>query len=137
MDFKVTNLLYRFSNPGHVWSVRKGLFDHVGIETSVGTIISASPNTGGVAEISKTEFAGSQSPKHNGYPGNLPAWQVEARARTLIGKPYSVRTNNCEHLVTEVHGLKRTSPQLQFWVSVAVISLIGFAAFNIAKNKTA
>lgn len=125
------------AQPGHVWSVWKGIVRHVGIETLAGTIISASPKFGGVAEISKHEFADNQSPKHKGFPGSLSAWQVDARARGLVGQAYSVWKNNCEHFVNEAHGLNRTSPQLQAWAATGVILLISFAVFSVAKKRVA
>jgi len=137
MTSSVDVSFFHATRPGHVWSVWKGVVRHVGIETLAGTIISASPNIGGVAETSKHEFAGDQCPKHKGFPGNLSAWQVEARARSLIGQAYSVWKNNCEHFVNEAHGLNRVSPQLQAWATAGVVLLISFAVFSVAKKRVA
>jgi hypothetical protein len=131
-----SNGFFLISRVGHVWAVRKGPFMHVGLETSSGTIIAASPATRGVAEISKTDFAGDQLPKYRGYLGLLTGWEVEARAYDLIGTPYAFWRDNCEHLVTKAHGLKKHSPQLQAWIIFGVVCFLSFVAmFTIRKNR--
>jgi len=56
----------------------------------------------------------------DGYPGNLPGWEVVHRARSLIGTQYDLLTKNCEQFVTFVHGLKPQSTQLALTVVIAL-----------------
>lgn len=130
MELNIDEMFFNVSRPGHIWAVRKGPFTHLGLETSNGTMISASPFTRGVAEISKEEFADGQTPLYFGYPGHLPYWEVELRAFKLIGKPYTFWKNNCEHLVTEAHGLQKHSPQFRYWAMAGIVCLVGFVAFK-------
>lgn len=117
--------------PGQVLKRRKGLFlTHKGIYTGKGTVIDATPENG-VAERSLVEFADGQQVKDGGYPGNLSLETVLARAEGMIGAPYSYTGDNCEHLVTSVHGLKKESPQLQTLAAVGLF-VLAFVVVNKA-----
>lgn len=83
-------------------------------------VISTSARAGGVREESWDTFAQGRVVSVEGYPGNLPRWEVVRRARLLIGTRYDLLSKNCEQFVTFVHGLKPQSAQLAFTVLIAL-----------------
>lgn len=117
--------------PGEVVAVDAGplgLFQHVGIVTEFGTVISNSKRSGCVAEESLSEFSCGRLVRSLGYPGGLPPYQVVCRARSQIGEPWSLFSSNCEHLVNYAHGLERRSPQLeQATVALLLVTIVGAA----------
>ncbi len=116
--------------PGTVVAVSVGPVDHVGILTDrqidgLPTVISNSLRAAGVAEESLLTFGSGKQVRVIGFPGNLSPREVLQRARSRIGKPWSLLKWNCEHFVHWAHGLKPTSPQLAVAVALA---LLGIAA---------
>jgi len=83
-------------------------------------VISTSARSGGVREEPWDVFAQGSVVMVDGYPGNLPGWEVVHRARSLIGTQYDLLTKNCEQFVTFVHGLKPQSTQLALTVVIAL-----------------
>jgi len=124
-------------NPGDVVSVMIGLIEHFGIVSDrqidgMLSIISNSRRTGQVAEEAANAFAAGKTIKVYGYPSTLMPATVIARARSQLGKPYSLATWNCEHFIRWAHGSKVVSPQLQ----VAVIaSLVLLGLFYWVKHR--
>ena len=104
-----------------------GVYEHVGVMTDSGTIVSASKRRGCVAEESPEDFSDGRPIYAKGYPGELPADQVVKRAREMIGKRYDVVFNNCEHVVRHAHGVPRRSPHLRAIGAMAVggLALLG------------
>lgn len=103
--------------PGTIVSVSEGVIEHFGVVTVVPMwgeplVISSSGKVGRVVEQPLSEFAGGQEVRAYGYPGQLSVFEVVSRARSQVGREYSVLTWNCEHFVRWVHGLKPESPQL-------------------------
>ena len=98
--------------PGDVVAASRGIFDHVGIVTDAGTVISNSGRRGRVVEETLNQFAAGSSIRRVGYLGALPPHVVVARARSQLGRRYNLLASNCEHLVHYAHGLPRRSPQL-------------------------
>jgi len=84
---------------GQAIVVRKGPFDHLGLKTSLGMVIDASPETGGVTERSFQEFSGGKPVRSADIEPAFSPTETVARARAKIGKPYNPFTANCEHLV--------------------------------------
>ena len=122
------------AGPGQVLKRRKGMMLwHLGIYTDRGTVIDATPENG-TSERSLDDFAEGKKVLDGGYPGNLPNWLVVENAKRMIGEAYSVGRNNCEHLVSHAHGLKKSSPQLQAFMAIGIFALLVFA---VAQSKKA
>lgn len=83
-------------------------------------VISTSSRSGEVREESWDVFAQGRVVTADGYPGNLPGWEVVRRARSLVGTRYDLLTKNCEQFVTFVHGLEPQSTQLALTVVIAL-----------------
>jgi hypothetical protein len=90
-------------------------------------VISNSARAGGIAEESWETFAGGQTVISEGYPNNLPPYEVLHRARSLIGTKYQLLNWNCEHLTRYAHGLEPQSPQIAATLLIAAVA-IGVAA---------
>ncbi|PCI40443.1 MAG: hypothetical protein COB46_06970 [Rhodospirillaceae bacterium] len=119
--------------PGQVLKRRKDVFVwHMGIYTGRGTVIDTVP-TNGTSERSLADFADGKEVLDGGYPGNLQNWLVVENAKRMIGEAYSFARSNCEHLVSQAHGLKKSSPQLQILAAFGVITLIAFAMAQTKK----
>lgn len=114
--------------PGSVVSMPKGPVRHVGIVDWHGAIIHASKKSGKVVRDPVEAFADGRPIRQEGYPGDLPPETVVARAEQWIGTPYRLFTDNCEHLVTHAHGLKRKSPQVRKALVTAGMLLAAFIA---------
>jgi len=119
--------------PGQVLKRRKGVFIwHLGIYTDRGTVIDTIPKNG-TSERSLADFADGKEVLDGGYPGNLQNWLVVENAKRMVGEAYSFARSNCEHLVSQAHGLKKSSPQLQVFAAVGIIALIAFAITQTKK----
>lgn len=92
-------------------------------------VISNSARSGGVREESWDIFSGGQPVTVVGYPGDLPNHEVVHRARLRIGTQYRLFDWNCEHYVTQVHGLRPQSLQVAVTVALAALG-IGMVAFT-------
>lgn len=86
-------------------------------------VISNSNRGGGVVEESWDSFCQGRAPAVEGYPGNLPCYQVLSRARLCVGKGYRLLDWNCEHFVMYAHGLKPESWQVLVTFATAAIAL--------------
>lgn len=86
-------------------------------------VISTSFRTGGVREEPWDVFAERCNVTVDDYPGALPSHEVLRRARSLIGAQYDVFTMNCEHFVTDVHGLKPRSSQVALTFAIAAVCI--------------
>lgn len=114
---------------GSVVSIDKILYRHVGIDTGDGRVIHASKKKGIWVWEPVGEFSEGKPIRYEGYPGNLPGDEVVGRAARLVGRRYNLFTNNCEHLVTEAHGLPRQSSQLRGWAfAVSALLLVSVLA---------
>jgi len=114
-------------SPGDVLSVWKGFYRHKGIYVGDGRVIAASRDHGCVVDQTLDEFTEGQNLKNEGFPGQRSRDKVVEAARVQIGRPYALFTDNCEHLVNEAHGLRKSSPQLQT-AAVAGLALIALIA---------
>src|SRR6185436_17217370 len=109
------NLLSRyFFRPGDVVAVSFGFYRHVGLvsdslhwPTAEPLVFSGTARLGIFAEEPLSAFAQNRVVTYDGYPGALPRREVIQRARSLLGQPWHLLFNNCEHLVREAHGLPR------------------------------
>jgi len=105
--------------PGQIIGVRVGTVTHLGIvsdhfdEHGIPLIYSNSLRSGRVALEPLVEFKGPYEFATVAQPTNLPAWQVLARARHMLGMRWNLFTWNCEHFVFSAYGLPPQSPQLQ------------------------
>lgn len=113
--------------PGTVVSVPfLGVFRHKGIVSDwfhdgAPTVISNSPNAGGVTEEQWTAFAAGNQVTVEGYPSSLPPSTVVQRARERIGSRYQLFNWNCEHLVSYAHGRQPATPQVAAVVALAIL----------------
>ena len=101
---------------GHLLCVEHTLYEHVGISDGQGMVYENSHARKGRGLVSYEEFSSGKSIIDLGLlPGSLPVPIMMARAKALIAdsKSYRLLTNNCEHFVRQVCGLKITSPQIQ------------------------
>ena len=121
----------QFLKPGEVVSVPEKFYRHLGIDLGDGTVIHASKKKRKVVCEPMGEFAEGKQIRYEGYPGKLPPEQVIDRASELIGQPFRLFSENCEHLVTHAHGLKRRSPQVESWLIVAGVVIL---ALVVAKK---
>ncbi len=115
--------------PGTVISVKVGLVWHVGIVTErridgYPTVISNSQKVGHVAEETLPEFAGAGLVRVLGYLGNLEPSIVLRRARSQLGRGWSLVYSNCEHFVRWAHGLRPVSPQLRAGLAIGSFVLL-------------
>lgn len=54
-----------------------------------------------------------------------------AKAKSLVGKPYSLVSYNCEHFASEVTSGVAESRQ----ITIAAVSLVGLVLFNLMRKK--
>lgn len=125
-------LLPNFS-PGTVVARNYTFFNHIGIVSDRWfngyPMIFTSTWSRGVIEIPWLEFADGGHVESLGFWGKLPALQVLARARALLGRSYHFFNFNCDHFVRYAHGLKVESPQLQGTAAVlTAVAVVGLAA---------
>lgn len=122
--------------PGMVISVPVGLFVHRGIVagwTIDGTllVISSSLRRGCATEETLEDFSQGNLVTIEGFRGSLTPEVVVSRARSMIGRAWSI-LDNCEHFVARACGEKPSSQQLQKW---AWGTLIGVAIMAAAKAR--
>lgn len=117
----------RLLQVGSIVEVDRGFYRHLGLfygwRGQTPMILVNLPS--GTKVQSLDEFSNGQSVYVKGYPSNLLDWQVLTRAKSVINKPYSWLSWNCEHFVNFAHGLKVESPQVLSWAALA--STIGLA----------
>ncbi|MFO0933034.1 MAG: lecithin retinol acyltransferase family protein [Planctomycetota bacterium] len=105
---------------------------HVGVVSSVGPdgvrVISASARRGGVYDESLEDFAQGGAVYRPAIPRFVARDEVLARARGHLGRRYRLFSGNCEHLVYEVLGHPRRSPQLSTWLRGAAATAASVAA---------
>jgi hypothetical protein len=116
----------QWPEPGTIVSCRVGLWNHKGIvsDRQIGgkpTVLANSMRSGGFIELTWDDFSGGQHVFLDGYPGQLPSWEVIHRARSLYDRKYDAIFWNCEHFVNVCHGLRPGSPQL---IVTAVVALL-------------
>lgn len=126
-------MLEKILQPGSVISVPKGPVRHFGIVDWHSAVIHASKKSGMVVCESLEVFADGKPVRQEGYPGNLPPEIVVARAEEWIGTPYRLFTDNCDHLYTDAHGLKRKSPQVKKALLMAGTLLVTFIVARRAR----
>jgi hypothetical protein len=92
-------------------------------------VISGSGRAGCVLEEPWDAFADGSAATIEGYPSQLPAFDVLRRARAHIGTRYRLFDWNCDHVVAVAHGQKPESPQVAATTAAVVLALsIGFLA---------
>jgi hypothetical protein len=100
-----------------------GIFNHVGVLVAPNTVLQNTPEKGEhLAAV--PEFAAGQPIKV--LPTGANPSGVIARARRVLSnaKPYHPISRNCEHTATEVvRGFAR-SPQLLFFVGLAIVIML-------------
>jgi len=105
---------------------------HVGVVSSVGPegvrVISASARRGGVYDEPLDDFAQGGAVYRPAIPRFVPRDEAVARARGHLGRRYRLFSGNCEHLVYEVMGHPRRSPQLATWLRGVAATAASVAA---------
>ncbi|MCK0070864.1 lecithin retinol acyltransferase family protein [Kordiimonas laminariae] len=96
---------------------KDGLFSrviqHKGIATGANTVVHACKDVGCVVEETIETFGKGQLIVSEGIPAYEQGSRSVEMARSLIGKPYDVLRDNCEHMVNLVSGHGKRSPQLE------------------------
>ena len=85
-----------------------GVFRHYGVVTARGTVISNSRAAGGVVEQSLYEFKNGRRLMRHGRSDTEHAFQIEARARRKLGRPYDLTGSNCIDFTQHTHRRKPT-----------------------------
>ena len=101
-------------------AVSVGLFVHKGLVTGNDhfgnpLVTSSSFRRGMAVEEPMGAFSSGKDVTLLGFRGTLPPVQCAARARSMIGRRWTLDLN-CEHFVAVACGEEPTSPQLQFWL---------------------
>ena len=97
------NTLSRF-RAGTVIGVPVFGMTHLGTMTSLGTVIANSKLHRKVVEQSLEEFSDGRPITYAKYPSGLPWFVVEARARSLLGRPYDLRRSTVSTSRTQFMG---------------------------------
>lgn len=98
-----------------------GVFRHYGVVTSRGTVISNSRAGGGVIEQSLAAFENGNSVRRHGGSGEAHPFQIEARARRMLGRSYDLTGSNCIDFTRHTH--KQTATPWQ--VGRATLMAVG------------
>lgn len=118
---------------GDVLSVPKLTFRHFMIVVAPGVVVHASKDKGCVVREHIQDAAKNRTITSHGRWASISNEEILARAKNLVGRPYKLFSGNCEHLVREISGVKRASPQL-----VTAVAVLGLAACLIwGRNRTA
>lgn len=118
---------------GEILSVDRHVCWHYMIVVGTNSVIHATKKGGVVRSNLSDEIAGRVVRNHGRWTTQSDA-EVVGRAYEMIGKPYGLLTQNCEHFVRLVSGIKVESPQLQF----AVLSMcICWAIYLLANRRAA
>jgi hypothetical protein len=120
--------------PGDVVVVSFGLYNHEGIVSdswdwtrNEPCVFSATSRRGMVAEEPLSLFRQGRSFTVRPYPSATPRSIVVQRARTMLGRRWSLLFANCEHFVRDAHGLPRISPQVRTWGTAAAVAFVLFS----------
>jgi len=115
---------------GTILKIRLNGYWHKGILLPDGRVLHASKRTETVTIDSLAGFSDGREIHIEGYPGNLRPEEVVRRAHRLIGRPYKLFSDNCEHLVTQVHGLPKQSDQLRQYGAVFLSAVLVLMVLN-------
>ena len=115
---------------GDVIGVQEFFYRHRGIWVGNGRVFHASKKRGQNVIDTIHDFSNGKPVQHEGYPSNLSPEEVIHRAHRLIGQPFNLFGDNCEHLVAKVHGLPKQSPQLRQWSAVALAAILVFVVLS-------
>ncbi|MEM7768523.1 MAG: hypothetical protein AAF253_13735 [Pseudomonadota bacterium] len=97
---------------GDVVSIPFGIgLRHYGVVTLAGTVISRSSRHDGVVEQSIDAFSHGRTLKRHRSYSNRHVFEIEARARRLMGADYDLLRSNCVHHVRWIHGRTPTLSQ--------------------------
>jgi len=121
----------RSLQPGDVVAVWVFLVKHVGIvsdlcdQYGLPYVISCSARIGRGAEEPWSIFTGGRIAHKVQLSSRFAAYQVVARARSMLSKPWDIFNWNCEHFVRVSYGLKPESVQLQVVSTAALAITVG------------
>lgn len=117
---------------GTVVEVDRGFYRHTGLfygwRGEIPLVLANLPDRTRVQTWN--EFSGGHRVRVRGYPSNMPHGQVLARAESVMTRPYSWLSWNCEHFVAFSHGLKVESPQVKSWAMIATVLGLGIMAIR-------
>lgn len=105
---------------GDVLKIKKGPVWHYGVVIDQFNVVHASKKFGKVVCHSVMEFADGQKPINEGFIGPLNSIQVVKNAKSLLGRPYRLFSDNCEHLINQVHGLGKHSKQVAVGITISI-----------------
>jgi len=120
-------------NIGDNLSILNGFYRHHGLYIGNNTVINASKKYGVVLIQTLKDFSEGKIISNHGKKSSEPTHIVINRATALLGQKYDLFSNNCEHFISEVSGLNKTSPQLNllFGISVFCIGLYYVNKFKL------
>lgn len=111
---------------GDVVSIPFGIgLRHYGVVTLKGTVISRSSRHEGVVEQSLTDFADGRTIKRHRSYSNRHVFEIEARARRVMGADYDLTGGNCVHFVRWTHRRKPTMTQVARGTLEAIRDMLG------------
>lgn len=115
---------------GDVVSTPKGPITHYGIYTGQGRVTHNSPRNKQVVEEPIESFSSGNSVRRHDIMSPLSREQICQNAKSMIGTQYKLLSQNCEHFVRTVLGLKPESLQLQKYSIATVGTTIAFRSSN-------
>ncbi|HBT41727.1 MAG TPA: hypothetical protein DIW51_05815 [Rhodospirillaceae bacterium] len=118
---------------GDVLSVPKFMYRHYMIVVGPGEVAHGSKEKGCVTIEKLKDVTKNREPRHHGRWSSLPDREIVLRAKKIVGTPYRLFSDNCEHVVREISGKKRSSPQV-----VTAMTCLGIAVlFLTTRGKSA
>ena len=113
-----------------VLSVSNGLYDHKGIPFPHGMVLHASKQKGRVVLEPLHIFAQGKKIRIKKTKTRLSEKEIFHRGYALMGKPYDPVFFNCEHLLSDVLGTGRGSPQLRAFLAFGFVAVVGILALR-------
>lgn len=118
---------------GDVLSVPKFMYRHYMIVVGPGEVAHGSKEKGCVTIEKLEDATKNRAAKHHGRWSSLPDQEIVLRAKKMVGTPYRLFSDNCEHVVREISGKKRSSPQV-----ATAMTCLGIAVLFLAtRSKSA
>ena len=105
---------------GDVLSTYEFFYRHYMIVVGPNLIVHASKENGVTLAYLSNAIEGKHVINHGRW-GELSNFKIILRAISMIGTPYNLFTQNCEHVVRCASGVKVESPQIQAAVVVALV----------------
>lgn len=112
---------------GVVLSIPGPFWRHYMVVVGPNSVLHSSKETGVVRESLSDVITGKLVTNHKRW-GNLSDLEIVGRATNMIGEPYNLLFNNCEHVVRRACGIKEESPQIVVFSTIACV-VVGAVLF--------